>query len=178
MIGIWFPITKGEFALVDRDVFDLVKDIKWHCIVNRSGNKYASRTIYVSPIESHAESLHQFVMFLGIKEYIEDIDHRNNDSLDCRRENLRLATRAQNNANRKKINIGHSKYKGVSTYCYVGGWRAYIKSRGKYKHLGVFDAEEEAARAYDLAAIKYFGEFAYTNFPREEYKDEKLLFMS
>ena len=91
------------------------------------------------------------------------IDHINRNGLDNRRANLRLATVAQNAWNSKKRR-SCSGYKGV---CYDKAkrrWRAAIVHHGRRIHLGYFKDKIPAAKAYDDAAKKYFGQFARTNF--------------
>lgn len=90
------------------------------------------------------------------------VDHINGDGLDNRRVNLRLATRSQNQMNRRS-HIGSRRIKGVS--CTGARWRAQIMVRGETHKLGIFDSEEEAGRAYDVAARALHGEFARLNFP-------------
>jgi hypothetical protein len=100
------------------------------------------------------------------------VDHRNTDTLDNRRSNLRLATCSQNQWNRQKIKNTTSRFVGVSFYKSRKKWVAYIDAAGKRISLGYFNSEIDAARAYDEAAKKYHGEFARLNFPRENYNDE------
>lgn len=91
------------------------------------------------------------------------VDHINHNGLDNRRANLRLATPAQQAANKRPIG-GSSAYKGVSADG-TGRWRAQIQVGGKPRYLGLYDDELLAARAYDDAARSAWGEYALLNFP-------------
>ena len=94
------------------------------------------------------------------------VDHINNDTMDNRNANLRPATRAQNSRNRKKISRQcSSKYKGVWWHKSSLKWGATVVFEKKKIHLGIFNNEIDAAKAYDEAAKKYHGEFACLNFP-------------
>lgn len=90
-----------------------------------------------------------------------DVDHKDRDRGNDRISNLRKATRTQNNANGKP----RVRFRGVSRHMTSRLWRARIKIDGKETRLGYFVDPEDAARAYDAAARKAFGEFARTNFP-------------
>lgn len=101
-----------------------------------------------------------------------DTDHKNNDSLDNRRCNLRSATRSQNNVNRAKqaTYAGKpttSRFKGVTWDREKRCWRAAMRVGGRPKRLGRFDDEVEAARAYDRAILAQWGEYSRLNFPDE-----------
>jgi hypothetical protein len=88
-------------------------------------------------------------------------DHINHDTLDNRRANLRIATRTQNLANSRKQDRASSRYKGVVRA--ARGWQAYLTNNRKRQYLGYFDTEEEAALAYNWAAVAAWGEFARLN---------------
>lgn len=90
----------------------------------------------------------------------EEVDHKNNDASDNRQDNLRIATRQQNAASRP-FPRGPSGYRGVVWH--VDKWQARIRVDGQLLSLGRFHNPVEAARAYDRAATKYFGEFASLN---------------
>ena len=90
------------------------------------------------------------------------VDHINRHRVDNRICNLREATQLQNNFNTPSRG-GASKFKGV--YREKGQWRARIKFDNRNKCLGYFNSEEAAAVAYDAAATRLAGRFAFTNFP-------------
>ena len=93
------------------------------------------------------------------------VDHKNHDRYDCRRENLRIATRQQNAWNRGKPPLYRptiSKYIGVSP-APNGKWKAVITHNNQVIKLGVFDTEEEAALAYNAKAEELRGEWAVLN---------------
>ena len=98
-----------------------------------------------------------------------EVDHRLGDHLDNRRSMLRLANDSQQVHNRRKSAGRSSRFKGVSRCGSKSRpWRAVIGGFGKIKQrvLGTFELEEDAARAYDVAARELFGEFACVNFPK------------
>jgi len=96
------------------------------------------------------------------------VDHKNHSQFDLTNENLRIATRSQNNANRRKKPECSSKYKGVCWDSDRNKWVARINFRYKEIYLGSFGVEAMAAEAYNIAALKYFGEFAYLNIIEKE----------
>ena len=94
------------------------------------------------------------------------VDHINHDGLDNRKSNLRLCTQRQNNQTQRPRGKT-SKYKGVYWNKRAKKFMASICIDGKKKSLGYFIDEVAAAKSYDKAAKKLFGEFAYLNFPNE-----------
>lgn len=152
MTKIIHLVNSSRTALIDDEDFELVSQYKWYLHSNGYATNGTARTNVLS-------RMHQVIMNAKY------IDHKNNNRLDNRRSNLRLATQSQNLANRGKyLDDTTSKYKGVSWNINAGKWRAYIKQNQKQIHLGYFDSEREAAVAYDNAARRLFGEFANTNF--------------
>lgn len=156
-------LTQGKVALVDDSDFERVNQFKWYAQRGWYGTTgitwYARRAFQRSLGRQGWIRLHQFIL-----PGADGIDHKNGNGLDCRKQNLRSATDAQNQGNRKKQAGASSKYKGVCWHRAARKWAAGICSRGVSKHLGVFVEEKEAAMAYDTEAKKLFGEFARLNF--------------
>lgn len=101
--------------------------------------------------------MHRFL--IGAKG--EFVDHINGDGLDNRKSNLRLCSNAQNVQNTGLTRANTSGYKGIRLR--NGRWDSRITCLNKTYHLGVFSTKEEAARAYNAAAIELHGEFARLN---------------
>jgi len=171
---IKIELTKGRQALVDEIDSDL-GNLSWYTL-NKGSLSYARRNDY-SRGKGKTILMHRIILSRLVGrplDSLEKCDHINRNGLDNRRENLRLATRAQNAANQKK-RVGPNSFKGVAWRMNHknpkrGRWEASIRDEGKKIHLGYFASELEAARAYDRATLEHFGEFARTNFDKEDYK--------
>lgn len=152
---------KGKFAIVDDADYELVKNIRW--FMNNDG--YAiGRAVRGSGGKN--KLMHRFIMDAP-PEF--QVDHVNGDRLDNRRENLRFCDTRLNNRNmRPGARGGSSRFKGVHFCNEKKKWTATIKGVDRRYHLGRFDDEIEAARAYDAKAKELFGEFFRPNLPEEQ----------
>lgn len=163
------PLTQGKYAIVDPEDFERLSKHKWHL-------QRTNQTFYAVRRAKGRERTKGQVVFMhrSIMSPPEgmSIDHINNNGLDNRKANLRLATAAQNARNRRKMALKtSSKYKGVSYHAGQRKWCASIRVNGQYKYFGLFQNEIDAARAYDKAAKKYHKDFAALNFPSRCHPD-------
>ena len=158
------PLTQGMVAIVDDEDYDRIVAVKWFAYRAHTGKFYAVRTMNVSRRIKHRRTMSAEIMGLpqGSR-----VDHRNGDTLDNRKENLRPCSNQQNCCNRGAIANTSSRFKGVSFHRLTGKWAARIRVNYELKHLGLYLSEEAAAKAYDKAAIELHGEFAHTNFGAE-----------
>lgn len=151
-------------ALVDGNMFDTLCAHSWH-VVN-TARPGAHRRLYVrGTVNGKPVYLHREVMRLaGLDVENRKVDHINGNPLDNRRCNLRLCTDAENLRNQRIRRVPKtSRFKGVSQSKNHNRWRASIFKDYKRVHLGYFDTPEQAARAYDAAAVELHGNFARTN---------------
>ncbi len=150
-------LTKGYYAILDDDDFTRLGQFKWSALEAKNGVIYAVRYDRDEFVFLHRE-------VMGTRDPSVMIDHRNRNGLNCTRRNLRFCTNSLNSANRIKSRCPASSFfKGVSWDKINRKWRADIQVNYKRLNLGRFCSEKEAARAYNAAAKKYFGEFASVN---------------
>ncbi len=159
------PLTQRKVSLVDDKYFEWLSKFKWYALKDantfyvRRRNKNKSDIMHRIIVEEH----------IGRKLKPEEhIDHEDHNGLNNQINNLRVCTHRQNNMNREKLANCSSQYKGVSWNKYMKKWHALIQIEKKRKHLGYFNNEIEAAKAYDQSASEHFGEFANLNFPEDK----------
>jgi hypothetical protein len=153
-------LTKGFSTVVDDEDYERLSQHKWHVIPDpKNGNHYAARGH--DTVLMHAD-------IMGCA----GVDHRDGDGLNNRRCNLRVATKSQNQANRRKLVKASSRFKGVTWNAKNKNWRARIGPKSAID-LGSYQFETEAALAYDRAALARWGEFARPNFERAHKGDRK-----
>lgn len=153
------PLTQGYFATVDDEDFEYLSQWSWY-VVKKSRNFYAVRGV-LSKGKRKTIFMHREIMECDPNEII---DHINQNGLDNRKSNLRKCNKSQNSMNTKKRET--SKYKGVYKDKGPGRikrYKAHIHVNKKRICLGIFLTAEEAAIAYNDAALKYHGEFACLN---------------
>jgi hypothetical protein len=162
-------LTQGQTTIVDREDFEWLSQWNWRAQWSQDTKSfYAARTVHFDRGNSdrtRAISMAREILKCKNGELAE---HKNHDTLDNRRNNLRTATKQQNCLNRRRRSDSSSGFKGVyllpnpkrTKRCKVN-----VTHKGRRIHVGYFSDLEEAARAYDAVAIKLHGEFAYLNFP-------------
>lgn len=136
------PLSKGLFAIVDDCDFEMLSRYKWSAGAIRN-YPYAVRRPNGKTILMHRQ-----IMNVSDPNII--VDHIDRNTLNNTRSNLRIANKSINARNKKAT--GTSKYMGVSLHRGTK-WIAHIKINSKYKHLGVFKDEVEAAKAYNKAVF-------------------------
>jgi hypothetical protein len=154
------PLGEGRFTIVEPRDFYWLNNFNW-TITGNDEHIYAVRNVIKSGAKTTAVRLHREIMN-SPKGLL--VDHRNGDTLDNRRTNLRVATHSQNCFNCRKRKNTSSRFIGVSFNKHKIMWAAYISFHRKRIWLGHFKTEIEAAKAHDEAAKKHHGEFARLNF--------------
>ena len=156
------PLTQGKFALVDDCDYEYLSQWKWHftlCKGRRTG--YAKRRQIVDGKIKLLPMHHAIADRVGLKTGRSKVDHRDENGLNNSRDNLRVATNSQNLANRPKTRYNTSGFKGMTFH--QGKWHTQIVVNGQHHYLGRFADKVTAAKKYNEAAVKHFGEFARLN---------------
>jgi hypothetical protein len=157
-------LTKGYLALVDDDVYERILKLNrpWFARVSRD-SIYAARDETYSKKNRKRVYLHRWIMGLPPGR-TPVVDHINRDTLDNRRENLRLVTTSENNRNSGLSISNTSGFIGVAVVNDSGNWRAYASSNNKQINIGVWPTKELAAVGRDLFVKERFPT-SVLNFP-------------
>lgn len=158
--------AQGRVALVDDADLPLVAGYRWR-VWEQVRNGVKGGPYAVTTVATGRRGGRRLVMHTLLTGY-RRTDHANGNGLDNQRANLRDADQSHNLANQgkgRRAATSTSRYKGVGRMA-NGSWRARIKVNYQERHLGLFASEEDAARAYDAAAVAAWGEFARLNLPR------------
>ncbi len=171
-------LTQGKTTLVDDEDFEWLSQYKW-CVRKDRKTCYAYINITIQSQNKDQNIKYKLKRLLIHRVIIERklgreltseewIDHIDHNGLNNQQSNLRICNMSQNGGNSIKQKYyakkpTTSKYKGVYWHKRDQKWEAHIRVNGKKIYLGRFINEVEAAKAYDIAASKYFGQFANFN---------------
>lgn len=154
-------LTNGLITLVDNEDFVFLNQWNWNAWLIH-GHWYAVRKVWNKQrAPAYTVTMHRQIMGVSNPKIL--IDHKDRDSLNNQKVNLRLCTTSQNCSNKNPSKNGSSKYLGVCWDKSRKKWRADIEKKGKGKFLGHFLIEKNAAKAYNKAAKIIHGEFANLN---------------
>jgi hypothetical protein len=159
-------LTQGQVTIVDDWNYEWLNQWKW-CAEKRSRIYYVGRVFRQGKKQIHVH-MHRIILEKKIRRELSSkdlCDHINHNGLCNVEDNLRIVTSQQSNFNIRVHNGSTSIYKGVSRK--RNKWKAQIAINKETRFLGHFINPEDAAKAYDKAALEYFGEYAWLNFPGE-----------
>jgi hypothetical protein len=145
------------YAVVDADDYRWLSQFKWSALIDRDTGTYRA-TRQVVDGSGRPKTVIMAREIMGNPKG-RNVDHRNHDTLDNRRRNLRVCDHAQNAQNRRRFKNNRSGHKGVCWRPECKKWRAYINVDNKRINLGNFDSKEAASAAYESAAAILHGEF-------------------
>lgn len=143
------PLTQNRYAFIDSEDFDKIKDHSW-CLGPRG--EYAQTNINRIPVKMHR-------LILDFPE--QEIDHINGNSLDNRKQNLRVCDHVQNSKNKMKYKNNTSGFKGVYFSKTLNKFITYVTNNYKKIYFGMFNTAEEALIVYKNKSQELYKEFFY-----------------
>jgi hypothetical protein len=155
------PLTQNQYAIVDDEDYALLSQHKWFAQWDPKTKSYrAARTLPFHNDKRGRQLMHRLIMGEPKGRLV---DHKNHDTLDNTRSNLRLCNNSQNSQNGRKQVNNRSGFRGVTWHKRDKKWAVNITLNGKQRALGYYSNKIEAAATYNAAAAELFGEFANFN---------------
>lgn len=148
------PLTRGQIALIDKEDFDKIKNYGWYAHFKKSNNTFYAMT------EINTKGVQMSRLILNAHNDVQ-VDHKDHNTLNNRKSNLRLCTPSQNSQNKKMQSNNSIGYKGVYVDKRTGRYRACIRINKKLKHLGYYSTAQEAYKVYKTIAEKIHGDFYF-----------------
>ena len=152
-------LTQNKYTIVDQIDFERVNQFKWYALKDQQGNYRAVRNVGSGRGNQSLQYMSRFILNADTRKLV---DHRDHNTLDNRRLNLRECSKIENVRNGKGYGKT-SKFRGV---CFVKSrqrWRASLTVNSKRIYVKFFKSEIAAANAYNLKALEIYGDFAYQN---------------
>ena len=156
------PLTQSKVALVDDTDYDFLSKYNWCAAKTIGRSYYAVRGSLISDLRQGCIHMHRII--LNAPKGVE-VDHRDGNSLNNQRSNLRLCTHGENQRNQGLHHNNTTGFKGVrlDRRAIQNPYNARIQINNKEIHIGCYKTAEKAARAYDTTALKYHGDYRVTN---------------
>ena len=150
--------SNNNYFYIDLDDLDKIREYYWYIFSHKKSERYV-----VSNTKNRKRiRLHRFILNLS-EDNTKVIDHINHNTLDNRKNNLRIVSQGQNCFNHEKLKNNTSGATGVSWLAKLNKWQAYITFNHKCKYLGIYTNFDDAVAARKAAEEKYFGEYSYDN---------------
>ncbi len=147
--------NSNKFAIVDDEDFERLSHFIW---------KASARSNNIQRAKREGSKIKMFSLASEIMEkHGQMFDHKDRNPFNNQKDNLRECNYQGNSSNSTKQKNTSSQYKGVHRNRRCCKWQASIRVDYSLIHLGLFDLEVDAAKAYNIAALKHFGEFANLN---------------
>jgi hypothetical protein len=152
-------LTQGQVAIVDDEDFEYLSQWKWYANFHkRCGKFYARANI------GNGKKLQMHRVVIKCPQSFE-VDHINHNTLDNQKDNLRIATKSENQMNAIINSVNKIGMKGVTLR--RGEYHVTITKNKKRIYLGKFENANQAGHVYDIYARELFGEYALLNFPKD-----------
>jgi hypothetical protein len=155
---IEIPLTQGQFAIIDDEDFKLVNEYTWYAAWSTNTNSFYAHTSVRNPNGKQVLlGMHRLIMDAPKGMHVDHIDH---NTLDNRREKLRICTRSQNKCNSRVYANNSCGHKNIYWNKARNKWHAHISVNKKQIHLGYHINIEDAIAAAKAGRQKYHGDFA------------------
>ena len=155
----YIPLTQGYVAKVDVEDLAELTQFNWYARWSVFTQSYYAQRTDLSGEKPKTVQMHR--VLLGITDPKQQVDHRDHDTLENRKFNLRIGTSKQNCHNRRRGAANTSGFKGVSFDSRRHKFVSQINFDGKVRHLGAFETPEEAHQVYVEEASRLDPEFSY-----------------